>query len=71
MLWASDWPHTGGGPTGSDGRKGHSLDEIEPFREVDAGRALSLLTEWAPDEAAWRRILVDNPARLYGFPGAA
>ncbi|GJD52759.1 4-sulfomuconolactone hydrolase [Methylobacterium crusticola] len=27
-----------------------------------------LLAEWAPDEAARRRILVDNPGRLYGFP---
>jgi D-galactarolactone isomerase len=28
---------------------------------------LDLLLEWAPDEAARRRILVDNPAELYGF----
>jgi predicted TIM-barrel fold metal-dependent hydrolase len=28
---------------------------------------LDLLREWAGDEAAWRRILVDNPAALYGF----
>jgi predicted TIM-barrel fold metal-dependent hydrolase len=27
-----------------------------------------LLTEWAPDEALRKRILVDNPAILYGFP---
>jgi predicted TIM-barrel fold metal-dependent hydrolase len=26
-----------------------------------------LLSEWAPDEATRHRILVDNPARLYGF----
>jgi predicted TIM-barrel fold metal-dependent hydrolase len=26
-----------------------------------------LLAEWAPDAAARRRILVDNPAQLYGF----
>ncbi|MBM3528221.1 MAG: 2-pyrone-4,6-dicarboxylate hydrolase [Alphaproteobacteria bacterium] len=26
-----------------------------------------LLSEWAPDAAAQQRILVDNPARLYGF----
>jgi predicted TIM-barrel fold metal-dependent hydrolase len=71
MLWASDWPHTGGGATGSDARKERSLEEIEPFRDVDAGRALSLFTEWTSDPAAWRQILVANPARLYGFPGAA
>lgn len=28
---------------------------------------LDLLLEWAEDEATRRRILVDNPARLYGF----
>jgi D-galactarolactone isomerase len=27
-----------------------------------------LLSAWAPDNATRRRILVDNPARLYGFP---
>lgn len=27
-----------------------------------------LLSEWAPDAATRRRILVDNPAALYGFP---
>jgi D-galactarolactone isomerase len=26
-----------------------------------------LLTEWAPDEALRKKILVDNPAVLYGF----
>jgi D-galactarolactone isomerase len=29
---------------------------------------LDLLLEWVPDEAMRRRILVDNPAELYGFP---
>jgi predicted TIM-barrel fold metal-dependent hydrolase len=28
---------------------------------------LDLLLDWAPDEVTRRRILVDNPARLYGF----
>ncbi len=32
----------------------------------DAG-LFDLLAEWAPSEAARRRILVDNPATLYGF----
>lgn len=29
---------------------------------------LDLLSEWAPDAATRHRILVDNPAGLYGFP---
>ena len=33
----------------------------------DNAMLLALLAEWAPDTAAQRRILVDNPAALYGF----
>jgi 2-pyrone-4,6-dicarboxylate lactonase len=31
------------------------------------GDLLNLLAEWVPDAATRRRILVDNPAKLYGF----
>ncbi len=34
----------------------------------DAGRLFELFGQWTPDEATRRRILVDNPARLYDFP---
>jgi predicted TIM-barrel fold metal-dependent hydrolase len=64
MLWASDWPHTGGGPHGGGAR---DETEVEPFRAVDDDRALERLREWTRDEAELRRVLVDNPARLYGF----
>ncbi len=33
----------------------------------DDGHLADLLFEWAPDEAQRRKILVDNPRRLYGF----
>jgi D-galactarolactone isomerase len=33
----------------------------------DDADLLDLLLEWAPDEPIRRRILVDNPAQLYGF----
>jgi predicted TIM-barrel fold metal-dependent hydrolase len=33
----------------------------------NTGDLTDLLTTWVPDEALRRRILVDNPARLYGF----
>ncbi len=36
----------------------------------DAGHLLDLFQAWTPDPATRRRILVDNPARLYDFPGA-
>jgi D-galactarolactone isomerase len=35
----------------------------------DDASLLDLLREWAPGEATQRRILVDNPAELYGFEG--
>jgi hypothetical protein len=34
---------------------------------VDDGRALNQLAVWAPDPATRDLILVENPARLYGF----
>lgn len=51
MLWASNWPHPG---------------QSDP-RVRDEALLLDLLIEWAPEEAMRRRILVDNPAALYGF----
>jgi predicted TIM-barrel fold metal-dependent hydrolase len=33
----------------------------------DDGELLDLLADWAPDEAVRNRILVSNPAALYGF----
>lgn len=34
----------------------------------DAGHLLDLFNAWTPDHAIRRRILADNPARLYDFP---
>jgi predicted TIM-barrel fold metal-dependent hydrolase len=34
----------------------------------NAGHLLDLFNEWTPDAIVRRKILVDNPARLYGFP---
>jgi predicted TIM-barrel fold metal-dependent hydrolase len=59
MLWGSDWPHPGGRPGAFRG------SGIEPFRPVDDGETLNRLARWAG--AALNKILVDNPARLYGF----
>jgi predicted TIM-barrel fold metal-dependent hydrolase len=33
----------------------------------NAGHLLDLFNEWTPDAIVRRKILVDNPARLYGF----
>lgn len=62
MVWGSDWPHTAphGHEPASDGT-------ITPFRLLDTGHLLDLLADWVPDEDVRNRILVQNPARLYGF----
>ncbi|MBR0671766.1 amidohydrolase family protein [Neoroseomonas soli] len=38
-----------------------------PEPKPDEASLLDLLGDWAPEEATRRAILVDNPARLYGF----
>ena len=61
IIWGSDWPHPN--PT----RAGHAVTEVTPLLQVDDGRLLNLLAVWAPDARTRKKILVDNPARLYGF----
>ncbi len=42
-----------------------------PDPKPDDAQLLDLLADWVPDEAARRRILVDNPVELYDFPRGA
>ncbi len=62
MLWGSDWPHPGGSR-----HAGTELDSIEPFHPIDDGAALNRLHSWTSSAQELQQILVDNPARLYGF----
>ena len=55
LVWGSDWPH----PTEANDHK------------PDDALLFDLLSEWAPDESVRRRILVENPETLYGFPKTA
>jgi predicted TIM-barrel fold metal-dependent hydrolase len=61
IVWGTDWPHPN---STSPGRK---ATDITPFYEIDDGRLMNQLAVWAPDAAVRQKILVDNPARLYGF----
>jgi predicted TIM-barrel fold metal-dependent hydrolase len=36
-------------------------------RMPDDGYLANMFGEWVPDERLRKKILVDNPARLYGF----
>jgi predicted TIM-barrel fold metal-dependent hydrolase len=51
VVWGSDWPH----PTEAADKK------------PDDALLLDFLSTWAPDAALRKHILVDNPAKLYGF----
>ncbi|MFO1056176.1 MAG: amidohydrolase family protein [Dongiaceae bacterium] len=54
LVWGSDWPHV-------------DLPHVDgPAAMPDDADLADLLAAWVPDAAARRRILVDNPAALYG-----
>jgi 2-pyrone-4,6-dicarboxylate lactonase len=52
VIWGTDWPHS---------------NNFAPGRTPNDGDLVDLLAEFAPDETTRRKILVDNPAALYGF----
>jgi 2-pyrone-4,6-dicarboxylate lactonase len=53
VLWGTDWPHG---------------NTFTPGRTPNEGDLLDLLAVIAPDAGVRKKILVDNPARLFGFP---
>jgi 2-pyrone-4,6-dicarboxylate lactonase len=52
MIWGSDWPHT---------------QRYQPGQTPNDGDLVDMLLEFAPDEGVRNRILVENPANLFGF----
>jgi predicted TIM-barrel fold metal-dependent hydrolase len=62
VVWGTDWPHPN--PITGPGRKS---TDVTPPLNIDDGRLLNQLPNWAPDPAIRKKILVDNPARLYAF----
>ena len=62
VLWGTDWPHPD-----STRRPNRKPTDIAPLLQIDDGELLNQLPVWAPDESVRRRILVDNPASLYGY----
>jgi predicted TIM-barrel fold metal-dependent hydrolase len=51
LMWGSDWPHT----------------DTDLNRVTTYPITLRTFEDWVPNEAARRTILIDTPARLYGF----
>jgi predicted TIM-barrel fold metal-dependent hydrolase len=62
IVWGTDWPHPN-----SVTPPGRKPTELTPLFQIDDGRLLNQLPAWAPDATIRKTILVDNPARLYGF----
>jgi predicted TIM-barrel fold metal-dependent hydrolase len=62
LLWGSDWPHPGTRPGCA-----RDPEQIEPFYPDDDGLALNRLNSWMGSADLTRQVLVENPARLYGF----
>jgi predicted TIM-barrel fold metal-dependent hydrolase len=62
LVWGSDWPHPDAAKT-----EGRLPTDLAPALQIDDGRVLNLLAEWVPDAETRRKILVDNPKRLYEF----
>jgi predicted TIM-barrel fold metal-dependent hydrolase len=52
VIWGTDWPHS---------------NNFAPGHTPNDGDLVDLLAEFAPDKAVRKKILVDNPAVLYGF----
>jgi D-galactarolactone isomerase len=51
MLWATNWPHP----------------SVPVAQRPDDALLLDMLLDWASDDATRAKILVDNPAAVYGF----
>ena len=52
VIWGTDWPHS---------------NNFAPGHTPNDGDLVDLLAAFAPKESTRKRILVDNPADLYGF----
>ena len=63
-VWGSDWPHT---PPRKDQR---DADVRIPYRTIDYRRLLTDFLAALPQPSLAERILLSNPARLYGFQPA-
>jgi len=52
VIWGTDWPHS---------------NIMVPGKTPKDGELLDMVARYAPDETTRRKILVDNPAKLYQF----
>jgi predicted TIM-barrel fold metal-dependent hydrolase len=60
VLWGTDWPHPNSAPS-------KDPTKVTPPLPIDDGRLFNQFALWVPDPQIRRKILVENPARLFGF----
>ena len=61
MVWGSNWPHPG---------RGKTREDPAPPYPSDDGAQINQLPKWTSNPTIRKKILVDNPAALYGFSAA-
>jgi predicted TIM-barrel fold metal-dependent hydrolase len=62
VLWGTDWPHPNTSPDARNADTG-----LSPRLNVDDVALVNQLAVWVPTAPQRRVVLVDNPARLYGW----
>ncbi|MGZ5875179.1 MAG: amidohydrolase family protein [Bradyrhizobium sp.] len=62
IIWGTDWPHPNS-VTPPDKKP----TDLTPLFQIDDGLLLNQLAVWEPNAGTRKKILVDNPAKLYGF----
>ena len=64
VVWASDWPHTGGVGANPQGDR-HALQD---YRKFDVPAFVAQCKEWCEgDEVLIQKIFVENPRRLWQY----
>jgi predicted TIM-barrel fold metal-dependent hydrolase len=62
ILWGTDWPHANTSPDARNAETGNW-----PRLEIDDAVLLNQLAGWIPTAPQRHVVLVENPARLYGW----
>jgi predicted TIM-barrel fold metal-dependent hydrolase len=62
IVWGSDWPHAP-----HHNNVAQANPPTRPYQDIDPRDMLATVEAWFESDEDRKRILVDNPARLYGF----
>lgn len=64
VVWASDWPHTGGVAANPQGDR----QALQEYRNFDVPSFIAQCKEWCgEDEGLIQKIFVENPRRLWQY----